>query len=155
IVTDGVDAITAARVSVRMAEQSPCEAESWSVTCSVVVVISRIAARGDQAGRIQSLDATAVNNRVLSLFAKVGIEISNMAFIVFESAEHLDTQAEVKSQVLADLPIILAKEGEVIGSILVIEHAAAPETAIRSADQEFLERVGPSRGVEEKELAVE
>src|SRR2546430_10478411 len=115
------------------------------------VIISRTTAGGNNAGFFQPLAKTAVNKRVLSLFAKVGIEISNMAFIVFESAEHLDTQAEVKSQVLADLPIILAKEGEVIGSILVIEHAAAPETAIRSDDQEFLERVGPSRGVEEKE----
>src|SRR5207245_8934785 len=127
-----------------MAEQIPCETESWSETCRVVVVICRITARGDQSRRIQSLDATAVNKRVLSLFAKVGIEISNMAFIVFESAEHHDKQAEVKMQVTADLPIILAKEGEVIGSILVIEHAAAPGTAISTADQESLDPVHPS-----------
>src|SRR6267378_6204483 len=77
-----------------------------------------------------------------------------MAFIVFEGAEQLDAQTEVQREVFPNLPIILAKEGEIIRPILVIEYAAAAEAAVGSANQEFLERTSASRSVEEKELAV-
>src|SRR5262249_49745450 len=76
-------------------------------------------------------------------------------------AQGFDAQAQIEREVLARFPVVLNEEAEVVRAVFVVINAAAAETEVRSAQQEFLP-IGELRGVgraeqgavHEKELAV-
>ena len=145
VFADVVDAVAGANRGGVMTEEIVGQADARTKAGGVVVVVRGIAAGGLQAGQVQLIDATAVDEGILPGVRKLLIEISDMALVVLEGAELFDAQAEVQSKVRADFPVILRKEGEIVGAVLVIEDAAATEAAIGSAVQEFLE-VGDTSG---------
>ena len=73
----------------------PGKAHPRPPTGRVVILVSRIAARGVEAGHVQILYAASINERILTAPGQVRIEISNVAQIVIISAQKFHAQAQV------------------------------------------------------------
>ena len=78
-----------------MAEEVPRETESGPEARRVVIAVGRITAGWIQAWHVQALHATTVNKGVLARIGQNRIEVADVAEIVVERAEHLDTKTKV------------------------------------------------------------
>ena len=82
------------------------------------------------------------------------VEISDVAGIIFESAQFFDAEAKIESEVRTNLPVILCEDGEIIGAIFVIKNATAAKTRKWRTLKEILE-IGQAIRIKEKKLAIE
>src|SRR5260370_36931350 len=81
--------------------------------------------------------------------------MADVAEIVVEGAKRFRAQAKIERQVLANFPIVLREDAEVVAAVLVIVQAAAAKAELRCAEQEVLKIGVAIRRVGEEEFAVE
>jgi len=66
-----------------------------------------------------------------------------VAFVVVKAAEDFDPQAKIESQIPPGFPVILSKEGEVIGAVLMIETPPPPKLKSTWPARAFWKSVRP------------
>src|SRR5229473_178956 len=131
------------------------ETDARSEAGRVIVLIGGVTAGGAQTGEVEPFDAAAVDEWILPAVGQILIQVADVAFVVVEAAEDFYAKTKIEGQIATDLPIVLTKDGEVVGAVLVIEDAAAAEAEVRRADKQLLEIGGASGAVDEEQLAVE
>src|SRR5712691_7234804 len=131
------------------------ETDARSEARGVIVLIGRVAAGGAQAGEVEPFHAAAVNEGIFAAVSQILIQVADVAFVVVEAAENFYAKTKIEGQIATDLPIVLTKDGEVVGAVFVIEDAAAAEAEVRRADKQLLEIGGASGAIHEEQLAVE
>src|SRR6266545_4961794 len=128
-----------------MPEDIPREADPWTPSSRIVVLVRRVISRPSQPRDTELAGALAVDEGILPTIAQLGIEIADVAFVVVESAENFRSQPQVQREIGSYLPIILNEKSVVVVTVSVIEHSAAAKTAGRRSFQEVLE-IGHSVG---------
>src|SRR5215470_18236516 len=97
----------------------------------------------------------AEDKRILAGVSQIRVEIADVAFVVVEGAQLLDTQPQIQSQIIPGFPIVLPEIGKVVGAVFVVVDPAAAEAEVWRTYDELLEIRRSSRTVDEKELAIE
>ena len=133
----------------------PGKAHTGPDRCAVVVAHGAVVPSTAQAGNLEAVGAATVDEGILSAVSCRQIEVTDVAELVVECAEHLGAQTQVQRQAPTHFPVILHEKSEIVAAVFVVGNTRTAEASLRGSLQEVLEIIISVGGWDKEQLAIE